>query len=131
MNKEDLYKFQELYDKFLEDCNRVADILCAAPEYQTECGNISFAEKFSLEDDTVFWEGDEYWNYGGHEFHSGTFPAKYLLLSDEDLRNLVNEKVEKYNKEQEEKKKKKAEAEKAARLAQYEKLKKEFDGTEG
>ena len=123
MKKDDLKNFAELYNKFLEDCNRVIDILKYSPEYEND---IEFSDKFVLEDDTVFWDGDEYWNYGGHEYHSGTFPAEYLTMSDEELKKIVDKKIEEYNKKQEEKKRLKAEAEKAARLKEYEKLKAEF-----
>ena len=123
MEKSDLKKYTELYNKFLEDCDRVANILKQAPEYKND---IDFADKFVLEDDTVFWEGDEYWNYGGHEYHSGNFPADYLIMSDEELKKIVDKKIEEYNKREEEKKRLRREAEKAARLKEYEKLKAEF-----
>ena len=123
MEKSDLNKFSELYNKFIEDCNRVIDILRYSPEYEND---IEFADKFVLEDDTVFWNGDEYWSYGGHEYHSGTFPAEYLTMSDKELKQIVDKKIEEYTKKQEEKKKLRAEAEKAARLKEYEKLRAEF-----
>ena len=126
MKKTDLEKYTKLNEEFLSECDRVANILKDAPEYQTECGNISFADKFVLEDATVDWEGDEYWNYGGHEYHSGSFPAEYLTMSDEELKKIVDKKIEEYNKRQEEKTRLKREAEKAARLKEYEKLKAEF-----
>lgn len=123
MKKDDLKNFIVLYDKFLEECDRVACILKQAPEYKND---IEFADKFVLEDDTVFWEGDEYWNYGGHEYHSGTFPAEYLTMSDEELNKIVDTKIKEYEKREEEKKRLRREAEKAARLKEYEKLKAEF-----
>lgn len=123
MKKDDLKKYTELYNKFLEDCDRVVNILKQAPEYKNK---IDFADKFVLEDDTVVWEGDEYWNYGGHEYHSGNFPSEYLTMSDEELKKIVDKKIEEYNKRQEEKKRLKREAERAARLKEYEKLKAEF-----
>ena len=123
MEKTDLNKFAELYNKFIEDCNRVADILKYAPEYEKD---IDFADEFVLEGDDVFWEGDEYWNYGGHEYHSGTFPAEYLTMSDKELKGIVDKKIEEYNKRQEEKKRLRREAEKEARRKEYEKLRAEF-----
>jgi len=124
MEKNDLNKFAELYNKFLEDCDRVTNILRYAPEYEKD---IDFADKFVLEDDdTVFWEGDEYWNYGGHEYHSETFPAEYLTMSDKELKQIVDTKIEEYEKRQEEKKRLRAKAEKEARRKEYEKLRAEF-----
>lgn len=125
MKKADLEKYSELQEEFIRECDRVVDIVKHAPEYKND---IDFADKFVLEDDTVDWEGDEYWNYGGHEYHSGSFPAEWLTMSDDELLYIVEKKIDEYNKMVEEKHKKKAEEEKAARRAEYEKLKKEFEG---
>lgn len=127
MNKTDLEKFKELYDKFIEDCNRVANILSNSKERTVhESGNINYAETFTLDDGDVNWEGDEYWNYGGHEYHSGYFPAEFLTMTDDELMSIVDKENKEYEEEQEAKKRRKEEREKAARLEQYKKLKEEF-----
>lgn len=127
MNKTDLEKFKELYDKFLDDCDRVADILSNSKERTVhESGNINYADTFRLDDGSVDWEGDEYWNYGGHEYHSGYFPAEFLTMTDDELMSIVDKENKEYNKKQEAKQKEKEEREKAARLEQYKKLKEEF-----
>ena len=127
MKKEELEKFKELYPLFDKEVRRVADILSNVKEYQEHDGsNPAFADKFVLEGDEVYWEGDEYWNYGGHEEHSGWFPIDYLSKTDEELRVIVDDMNAKY----EEEKKKRKEAKEAIlreqRKAEYEKLKKEF-----
>lgn len=127
MNKTDLEKFKELYDKFIEDCDRVANILSNSKERTVhESGNINYAETFTLDGDDVNWEGDEYWNYGGHEYHSGYFPAEFLTMTDDELMSIVDKENKEYNEKQAAKQKEKEEREKAARLEQYKKLKEEF-----
>ena len=123
MKKTDLEKYSELHEEFIRECDRVADIVKHMPLYKND---IEFADRFVLEGDDVFWEGDEYWSRGGHEYHSGCFPAEYLTMEDYELKALVNEKVTEYINAKMERSKKKAEEEKEARRAEYEKLKAEF-----
>lgn len=127
MNKTDLKNFKELYDKFLDDCNRVAGILANSKERTAhESGNINYADTFTLDGDDVSWEGDEYWSFGEHEYHSGYFPVEFLTMTDDELMKIVDKENNEYNKKQEAKQKRKEEREKAARLEQYNKLKEEF-----
>lgn len=127
MDKKELKQFIELYEKFESECNRVCTILSGSKKRRGEGENISYAEKFKIEDeDNIWWEGDEYWSYGGHEYHSGYFPAGFLTMSDDELTKIVEKENEEFDREVERKKQEKAEREKAARLAEYEKLKKEF-----
>lgn len=127
MNKTDLKNFKELYNKFEEDCIRVIGILANSKERTAhESGNIKYADYFRLEDDVVNWEGDEYWSFGGHEYHSGDFPAEFLTMTDDELMSIVDKENKEYDKKQAAKQKEKEEREKAARLEQYKKLKEEF-----
>lgn len=73
MDKVDLKNFKELYNKFLDDCNRVAGILANSKERTVhESGNINYADTFRLEDDDVYWEGV----YDGHK----GFASKNLII---------------------------------------------------
>lgn len=126
MTKEELKAFLELNDKFIEDCNRVCGILGQSKKRHGECENISYAERFNIEDSSVWWEGDEYWSYGGHEKHCGYFDTEFLTMSDEELLEIVKKENEEYDRKEEQKKREKEEREKAKRLAEYERLKKEF-----
>lgn len=81
-------------------------------------------KKFRLANDSVAWEGDEYWSYGGHEEHSGYFPANFLAMSDDELLKIVEKENKELEMEQEKEKKEKAAQEKERRRTQYEKLKK-------
>lgn len=126
MTQEELKNFKELYDKFIEDCYRVANILSKSKERTVHDSNIKYADNFHLENNSIYWEGDEYWRYGGHEYHSGYFPVEFLTMTDEELLSIVDKENKEYDKKQEAKQKKKEEREKAARLEQYNKLKEEF-----
>ncbi len=126
MTKEELKTFLGLNDKFIEDCNRVCGILSGSKKRHGECENISYAERFNIEDSSVCWEGDEYWSYGGHEKHCDYFDIEFLTMSDEELLEIVKKENEEYDRKEEQKKKEREEREKAKRFAEYERLKKEF-----
>lgn len=127
MTTKELEKFEELHVKFIEDCERVVKILSNSKERTVhECSDITYAETFTLTSYGVDWDGDEYWQFQGHEHHSGDFPAEFLTMTDDELMKIVDKENEEYDKKQEAKQKEKEEREKAARLAEYEKLKKEF-----
>lgn len=127
MTQEELKQYKELNEKFENECNRVCSILSGSKKRHGECNNISYAERFKIEgENSVWWEGDEYWNYGGHEEHSGYFPSDFLAMSDDELAKIVKKENEEFDREVERKNQEKAEREKAARLAEYEKLRKEF-----
>lgn len=127
MKKEELEKFKELYPLFDKEVRRVADILSNVTEYQEHDGsNPGFADKFILQGDEVYWEGDEYWAFQGHEEHSGWFPIDYLSKTDEELRAVVDDMNAKYEEEKNKKKEAKEAKLREQRKAEYERLKKEF-----
>ena len=127
MKKEELEKFKELYPLFDKEVRRVADILSNVTEYQERDGsNPAFADKFVLEGDDVYWEGDEYWRFQGHEEHSGWFPIDYLSMTDKELRAIVDDMNAKYEGEKKKKKEEKEARLREQRKAEYERLKEEF-----
>ena len=127
MTQKELKQYIDLSEKFEEECTRVCNILKDSKNRHGGCGDIRYAERFHLADDSVAWEGDEYWSYGGHEEHSGYFPSDFLTMSDDELRKVVEGENEEWEAEQERRNKEKAAEEKAKRMAQYEELKKEFE----
>ena len=132
MTQKELEKYSELNEKFRSDCTRVAEILSDLKEPKQYDGcDITYADNFYLCGEDVSWNGDEYWSYGGHEYHSGYFPKEYLTMTDDELRAIVEKENKKYAEEQEAKKKAKEEEKKAERLRQYEELKKEFGNDTG
>lgn len=126
MTQEELTQYAELCEKFENECIRVCGIITNSKTRHGDCKDISYADRFHLADDSVAWEGDEYWNYGGHEEHSGDFPAGFLTMSDDELLKIVEKENEEWEAKQERKRKEKAAQEKERRKAQYEELKKEF-----
>lgn len=126
MKPKELQEFRMLYRVFEENCDRVAKIL-EGREFGKETHDITYANEFHLEDDEVWWSGDEYWNYGGHEYHSGSFPVEYLIMDDDELREIVEKENREHREEVEKYEEERKKQEKSARLELYEKLKKEFD----
>ena len=126
MKKEELAQYVVLCEKFENECNRVCNILKDSKNRHGNCEDITYAERFHLSDDSVAWKGDEYWSYGGHEYHSGYFPVDFLTMSDDELLKIVEKENEEWEAEQEKKRREAKEMERAKRLAEYEKLKKEF-----
>ena len=125
MTKENLEIFEKLNEEFLIDCNRIKYILCQSKDILMR--NIEFAEDFRLENGTVFWEGHEYWSFGGHEHHSGCFDSNYLSMTDEELESIVAKKNKEYEKKMEKAAREQAKHAKTERFELFQKLKKEFE----
>ena len=124
MKAEELNTFLEMYDKFIEDCERVQDKLGNLKDSR---GEIYLAEHFHIDGNNVRWDGEEIVCYGGgYEEHIGEFDAKFLTMSDEELDEYVKKENEIFEqkKKEEEEAKTKSELETKKRL--YEKLKKEL-----
>ena len=86
-----------------------------------------YADTFEIYNDHVEFTGDEYWEYGGHEEHSGEFPLKFIYAPNEEIEKYVAEKLAERECEQ-----KRIDAvlelEKLKReRAEYERLKKKFE----
>lgn len=128
MTQEELTQYVKLCEKFKNECKRVCDILGNSKERQGDCADINYAQRFRLADDSVIWEGDEYWRYGGHEKHSGDFPAEFLTMPNDKLLKIVEMENKEWEAKQEKRKKEIAAQERENRKAQYEELKKEFGG---
>lgn len=126
MTQEELTQYVELCGKVTNECERVCNILKDSKKRHEGYTDINYADRFSIADDSVAWEGDEYWNYGGHEKHSGYFPTDFLTMSNDELLKIVEMENKEWEAEQEKRNKEKAAQEKEKRKAQYEKLKKEF-----
>jgi len=128
MTKEELTQYVELSEKITNECERVCNILKDSKKRHGECSDICYAERFSIDGDSVAWRGDEYWRYGGHEEHYGDFPTDFLTMSNDKLLKIVEMENKEWEAEQEKRNKEKAVQEKEKRKAQYEELKKEFGG---
>lgn len=126
MTKEELNTLITLNEKFLANAERVASILDKVKDFHDECSDIHYADTFRLEDNSVWWEGDESWYYGGHEHHSGEFDVELLSMTDEELNSMVDKLNKEYDERELKKQKEKEEAEKKKEFEQYMKLKEKF-----
>lgn len=128
MRKEQIEQYKFLDKIFNEECERVVEILKDYAVYtdKHETSNIRYASEFSFNDTDVDWEGDEYWNYGGHEYHSGSFPISYLSMTENELRTAVEKENEAYLNELRKKAEKKKKAQDAADYEQYKRFKEKF-----
>lgn len=122
MTQKELDKYIKLQDKFQLRCEAVCEIL---KPLNDSCYYLS---EFYIDGDKVYGEGDEYWQYGGHEHHCASFPVSYLCMSDDALKKTVEDEL-----------KRREEAKEAERLRiqkfhekqdreEYERLKKIFEG---
>lgn len=124
MKTEELNKFLEMYNQFLEDCERVQDKLGNLKDFR---GEICFAEHFHIDGTNVCWEGDEVLCYGGgYENHEGEFDMKFLSMSDEELDEYVKHENEIYEQKKKEKEDAKAKSDLETKKRLYEKLKAEL-----
>ena len=128
MTKEQIEQYQALDNIFNEECSRVTRILRDYEVYteRWETSNITYAEQFSINGDVVDWHGDEYWAYGGHEYHSDDFPVSFLSMSEKELRAAAEKENEAYLAEVRKKKEEKQKAQDKADYEQYQRLKEKF-----
>lgn len=93
MKKEELEQFVKDYAQFVKDCRRVADKLAT---YDKD--HYGFCEHFYINKGEngarVCAEGDEYWNFGGHEHHYCTFDLDLLTYTDSELDAYVKQLID-------------------------------------
>lgn len=106
MTQEEIKQYIKLCDKFEDECNRVCKILSESKKHRIP-NDITFADRFIIEDNNVEWEGFEIWNYGGTQRqygrHCGMFDLHYLTMTDDELRKVVERENLEWDKEQKEK----------------------------
>ena len=121
MKAEELNTFLEMYDKFIEDCERVQDKLGNLKDFR---GEIYWAENFHIDGSNVCWDGEEALCYGGgYEYHSGEFDVKFLSMSDEELDEYVKHENEIFEQKKKEEEEAKAKSDLEIKKRLYEKLK--------
>lgn len=129
MTQKELDKYIKLQEKFQLRCEAICNIL------KPINNSYYYLSDFYIDGDKVYGEGDEYWQYGGHEHHSGTFPASYLCMSDDDLKKIAEDELKKREEarlarlaEQARIQKINAERLEKQEREEYERLKKKFEG---
>ena len=87
MTFDELFDYVNLNDAFEKRCSEICQILKQlSPSYK-------YADTFEIYNDHVEFTGDEYWEYGGHEEHSGEFPLKFIYAPNEEIEKYVAEKL--------------------------------------
>ena len=125
MTEKQVKDFLSLNEKFNNRCDKVCQLL------QPLDNSFGYLDTFEPDGDFVYGEGDEYWEYGGHEHHGQKFPIEYLWLKDDEIKAMVKKAVEDRERQIKEKKEKE-QREQEERLLEsqrklYEELKRKFE----
>lgn len=91
MTQKELDRYIKLQEKFQLRCEAICEIL---KPLNSSYGYLSDFE-LDVYDAKVYGEGDEYWQYGGHEHHSASFPLSCICMSDSKIKEYVNEEIRK------------------------------------
>ena len=128
MTQKELDKYIKLQEKFQLRCEAICKIL------EPLNYNYGYLSDFEIDvyEAKVYGEGEEYWQYGGYESHSGSFPVSYLCMSDDAIKKIVEDELKRREeaKLEELKRRENAEAilQKKRDREEYERLKKIFEG---
>lgn len=125
MTEKQVKNFLSLNEKFNDRCCEVCQLLRPLDD------SFRYLDTFDPDGDFVYGEGDEYWQYGGHEHHSQKFLLKYLWMKDDEIKAIVEKTVEDRERQIKEKKEKE-QREQEERLLEsqrklYEELKQKFE----
>ena len=120
MTKEELNQFMDLNDKFVNRCKEVAQIM-------KRCNySYNYIDDWSLDGNSVYGTGYEYWNYGGHEAHSVWFDVTWLTKTDEELNKIADECLEEQRREKEQKLKEEEAKKREQELAELRRLQEKY-----
>lgn len=89
MTQKELDEYIKLQDKFQSRSEAICKIL------KPLNSSYDYLSDFYIEGDKVYGEGYEYWSYGGCERHSASFSLSYICMSDNNIKEYVNEVIRK------------------------------------
>ena len=92
MTQEQIKQLAELQNIFEERCSEVTNILGKMDKYYKT--GFSCCDTFRLDGECVCCEGDEYWQYGGHEHYVEYFDAELLSMTNDEIEQYVEEKIQ-------------------------------------
>ena len=125
MRYEDIQEYIQLQDMIQARCEEVCGLLTPLND------SYKYLNEFEIIDDSVFGEGDEYVGYGGSEYHSVEFPLNFLWKDDEEIKQYVEDELNKRRKAEEAERlriqKIQEEAQEKRDREEYERLKKKFE----
>jgi hypothetical protein len=124
MKYEDVQDYILLQDMFQARCEEVCGLLISL-----NC-SYGYLSDFEITNNEVWGEGDEYLGYGESEYHSAKFPSSFLWKDNEEIKQYVEDEL---NKRREAEESKRLEIQKLLKEVQerkdreeYERLKKKF-----
>lgn len=121
MTEKQVKDFLSLNDKFNNRCDKVCQLL------QPLDNGFGYLDTFEPDGEFVYGEGDEYWEYGGHEHYGKRFPLEYLWMKDEEIKDIVNKELEDRENKKREKKEKEERLQIERQRKLYEELKQKFE----
>jgi hypothetical protein len=125
MDKAIYDKYLELTELVEEEAQRILKTYYMIRyEILGERAKFPFLSFIGIEDGDMLFEGDEYWQYGGHEFHSKRLPAFYL--TDPDWETIVRKEAEFTANLKKQQAEKERQTETNTERALYEKLKEKY-----
>ena len=89
MTEKNLSEYILLQDIFQRRCEEVCRMLTPLND------SYRYLETFEIIDNEVYGEGDAYYGYGGHEHHSQKFPSNFLWKDDEEIKQYVEDELKK------------------------------------
>lgn len=92
MTQEQVTQLAELQNIFEKRCSEVTNILGKMDKYYST--GFSCCDTFRVDGEVVCCEGDEYWQYGGHEHYVDYFDTKLLSMTNEEIEKYVEEKIQ-------------------------------------
>ena len=92
MTQEQIKQLAELQNIFEERCSEVTNILGKMDKYYKT--GFSCCDTFRIDGECVCCEGDEYWQYGGHEHYVEYFDVELLSMTNEEIEKYVEEKIQ-------------------------------------
>ena len=123
MTKEEIKEYERLDSIFQNDAMRVKEILRGYDVYRNPWYNdIGYANHFEVSGEEVLWEGTDRDN----DQLNGSFPSRYLMMDEDDIRKECQKASEEYHKEQKKKEEEQAKRDRERRFQMYLELKKEF-----
>lgn len=126
MTEKDVQDYILLQDMFQARCEEVCGLLTPLND------SYRYLDTFEIIDNEVFGEGDEYYGYGGHEHRSQRFPLNCLWKDDEEIKQYVEDELKKREQTKETERlriqKLVEEVMEKRDREEYERLKKKFEG---
>ena len=128
MTSEELNSLEKLKSKFIEECERVGKIISKVHwDITSDYGEAPNCCNWSIYDDTVYGNGTD--NDGDGIYCE--FPAKYLIMSDSELTDMINKMnadyLEEKHRKEEKEKRKREEATTKRELAELKRLKEKYE----